>query len=271
MDINLSGWDGGTVMGHPDCIEPLQCDPFSDEAFLTHQFNLFNQKFTWPGLMEAEERLLYTDNISKKVTGLAFDSFRDELAPYMAFRRDVRSEYFNLVQHCNRMTQNMVIFGRSHIEQRFPFFDYDLFNFLYSIPAYHRADRMLYRAVIQKEIHELAYIPYDHDELPPTTDKLARGIVSTKNRLQSAVHRHIIPIFPVHQTLYADYEEYLRNELRPWAEGILFDQRVVEHGIFMPSFLKTLMGRHVSGRELWTIGKIAPILTYEMILRRFYD
>ena len=29
--------------------------------------------------------------------------------------------------------------------------------------------------------------------------------------------------------------------------------------------------RHQSGLEIHTIGKIAPIMTYEMMLRRFYD
>jgi hypothetical protein len=31
------------------------------------------------------------------------------------------------------------------------------------------------------------------------------------------------------------------------------------------------MDRHLSGLEEWTIGKIAPMMTYEMMLRRFYD
>lgn len=71
--------------------------------------------------------------------------------------------------------------------------------------------------------------------------------------------------------LYADYESYLRNELREWAEGILYDRRTAERGIFDPSFLRTLMQRHLSNLEEWTIGKIAPLMTYEMMLRRFYD
>jgi asparagine synthase (glutamine-hydrolysing) len=78
-------------------------------------------------------------------------------------------------------------------------------------------------------------------------------------------------IFPERTTLYADYENYLREELRDWAEEILYDRRTVERGIFNPTFVRTLMGRHLSGKEQWTIGKIAPIITYEMMLRRLYD
>jgi hypothetical protein len=31
------------------------------------------------------------------------------------------------------------------------------------------------------------------------------------------------------------------------------------------------MDRHGSNREQWTIGKIAPLITYEMMLRQFVD
>jgi asparagine synthase (glutamine-hydrolysing) len=78
-------------------------------------------------------------------------------------------------------------------------------------------------------------------------------------------------VFKERSTLYVDYENYLRGELRDWAENMLYDQRTVERGLFNPSFVRTLMNRHMSGAEEWTIGKIAPIMTYEMMLRRLYD
>jgi len=90
-------------------------------------------------------------------------------------------------------------------------------------------------------------------------------------KLKRRFNRHLWPIFPERYTLYADYENYLRDELRSWAENILFDRRTAERGIFNPAFLRTLMDRHLSGLEEWTIGKIAPVITYEMMLRRFCD
>ena len=67
------------------------------------------------------------------------------------------------------------------------------------------------------------------------------------------------------------YENYLRHELRDWAEDILYDERTAAREIFEPSFLRTLMNRHLSGMEEATIGKIAPLITYEKMLRRYYD
>ncbi len=271
MDVNLTGWGGGTVMGHNDSIEPLQISAVDDAALIVRLFYMFNQKYTWPSITEPEENLLYREPIRRKVLGLAFDSFRAEMSRYLNCRPDVRGEYFYIRNHCGRLTQNMVTFMRSHVEVRFPFLDYDLFEFLYSLPAPLRGHRTMYRAVIQREIPQLAYIPYDHDELLPTTQPLIGGMHTLGVKLKRRFNRHLWPIFPARPTLYADYENYLRCELRPWAEDILFDRRTTERGIFNPAFLRTLMDRHLSGLEEWTIGKIAPVITYEMMLRRFYD
>ncbi|MBE9475348.1 MAG: hypothetical protein IMY85_10700 [Chloroflexi bacterium] len=270
MDVNLTGWGGGTVMGKR-FIEPLLFSAVDNAALITHLFYKFNQKYTWPSINEAEESLLYRQPIRNKVQGLAYDSFRTELSPYLDYRSDVRSEYFYLRNHDRRLTSNLITFTRSHIEVRFPFFNYDLFNFLYSLPVQFRKDQRLYRAVIQGRLPRLANIPYDYDQLLPTTRSLIRDTHAFTMKLKRRFNRHIWRIFPELDTLYADYENYLRNELLDWAEDILFDQRTAERGIFDPSYLHSLMRRHLSNMEEWTIGKIAPIITYEMMLRRYYD
>jgi asparagine synthase (glutamine-hydrolysing) len=193
------------------------------------------------------------------------------MSRYLDYRSDVRGEYFYICNHCRRLTQNLVTFTRSHVEVRFPFFDYDLFEFLYSLPALLRGHQALYRSVIQREIPRLAYIPYDHDELLPTTCPLIHGLHASAVKLKHRFNRHLWAIFPEQFTLYADYENYLRGDLWDWAENILFDQCTTKRGIFNPAFLHTLMDRHLSGLEEWMIGKIAPIMTYEMMLRRFLD
>jgi len=63
----------------------------------------------------------------------------------------------------------------------------------------------------------------------------------------------------------------LCSDLREWGESILFDERTLERGIFSPAFLRSIWARHQSGQEMHTIGKIAPIMTYEMMLRRLHD
>jgi asparagine synthase (glutamine-hydrolysing) len=90
-------------------------------------------------------------------------------------------------------------------------------------------------------------------------------------KVKRGINKYIYPVFPNYATLYADYEDYLRGDLREWAEEILFHPRTAARGIFDPTFLRSLMDRHLSGTEEWTVGKIAPLMTYEMMLRRLYD
>jgi asparagine synthase (glutamine-hydrolysing) len=227
--------------------------------------------YTRPSINEEEERLLYQPPFSRELLGRAFESFREEFSSFLGHRPDVRGEYFFLRNHAGRLTAGMVTMARSFVEVRFPYFDYDLFDFVYSLPAHLRSDHSLHRAILQREQPRLARIPSDKDEFLPTADGWLRKSHALGVRFRRRFNRHIWPFFSERPTLYADYEEYLRHELRRWAEGILYDPQTSAHGFFAPGFLRTLMERHHSARERWTIGKIAPIITYEMMLRRFVD
>jgi asparagine synthase (glutamine-hydrolysing) len=271
MDVNLSGWVGGLVIGNDDSNDPLLTSPVDDLALSIRTFECFNQKFTWPSITEAEERYLYTNDLYRQMRGLAIDSLQEELIPYMAYRGEVRGDYFWYDNQGLRMTQNMIVFMRSHLDVRFPFLDYDLFNFVYSLPVLYRADRKLYNAILQSEMPKLAMIPYDYDEFLPSSNHILRKTHSLMVRAKKRFNRGVYPIFPEHNTLYADYENYLRTDLKDWAEKILFRPEVEERNIFNMDFIRSIFARHMSGNEMWTIGKIAPILTYEMMLRRMYD
>ena len=72
-------------------------------------------------------------------------------------------------------------------------------------------------------------------------------------------------------TLHSDYENWLRAELREWAESILFDRRTQERGLFEPAFLRSLWQRHLAGGDPSTLGTVAPIMSYELMLREFVD
>jgi len=271
MDVELTGWDGGTVMGAPASAGDLQVHAVDDLAFVNRMFYLFNQAYTWPSLSESEEALLYCEPYRSTLRGRALDSFRSEIAAYLGLRPDIRGELFYLRNHCARLTHNMVTSKRSHVEVRAPFFDYPLIDFLYSIPSGIRGPRQLYRRMLDRELPMLSRIPYDHDELPPTESQPIRQLLKLGVRFKRTFNRYVHPMFPERSTLYADYENYLRTGLRPWAEGILFDPRTEARGIFDPCFVHSLMDRHMAGLETNTIGKIAPLITYELMLRHLVD
>ncbi len=271
IDVNLSGWDGGTVMSHPELWAGLQWPRADDTAELVEEFQYFNQTWTWPGITEAEEQLLYVPEKWRELRGLAFDSFRAEHRFGEAYPPAVRRELFFVRQHCRRMTQYFIVFKRSHFECRLPFFDYDLFDFMFSLPKAIRGHGRVWYALIGRALPELARIPNASDNRLPMPNGWRRRLHAAAATARARVNRHIAPIFNDDLKLYADYESWLRTDLRPWAESILHDRRTVERGIFDPAFVRSLMARHVSGLEPWTIGKIAPIMAYEMMLRHLHD
>ena len=157
------------------------------------------------------------------------------------------------------------------MEQRFPFYDYEYLEFVYALPPEMLYDRRLRRAIILKMMRPLARVPYDKDSLPITDREVHRLAAILIHKSKSYINRNLASIFPNHSSLYADYEKWLRNELCEWGENILLGERTIQRGIFNAECLHSLWIRHQSGLEEHTIGKIAPIMTYEMMLRRFYD
>lgn len=274
IDVHLSGWDGGTTLGGR--IDEYAHDHMyrhaPDEATLAERlYEGFCQRFAWPGLTDVEARALFGGG---ELVGRARESFGAELARTAHYPSPYRADYFYLLQHCRRSTQSMIVFQRAAFEVRCPFFDYGLIEWLYSLPEALRATPALHRAVITRRMPELARIPHEKDDLPPHTSQLVRGVARGIGRVQRGLNRlagPYGPLFAVRPRLYADYEGYLRAELRTWAEAILFDRRTMARGLFDQSVVRQLWERHQRGEELWTIGKIAPLITLELVLRTLVD
>ena len=269
IDVNLSGWDGGTIMGGSiDFYQDALYRQAPSELDLAQRlFDAFCQRFTWPGLTEAEATSLFGGSRDRGWDRLAFDSLREELAGTRQYRFERRADYFYIEQVLRRSLMNQVVFARSAIEVRCPYFDYPFVEFMYSLPDSIRTTPALRRTVITRRLPHLATVPHDKDDRLPHTNPVRYHAHALRQRAKNWIHRHGLPIFPARPRLYADYEEYLRSDLRSWAEDILFDSRTQERGIFDQDAVRALWDRHVSGAELWTIGKIAPLITIELTLR----
>jgi asparagine synthase (glutamine-hydrolysing) len=268
MDLNVSGFGGGTVLGGSFTLVE---EPVDETALLCRLFTVYNQCHTWPSITEGEEASLYTDTLRSQLRGRAFDSLAYEVARQTADTLCRRAEVFKFVNHDLRFIHNFLIFNNSHFENSRPFYDYSVVELAYALPPSIKQDKRLLRRLINQVAPELAMVPYDKDNQLVTDRHLVRAGHDVIQRAKQWVNRHIHPTFDRRFTLYANYEHYLRSSLKAWGESILFDKRTLDRGIFNPDFLHSLWDRHQSGRERHTIGKIAPIMSYEMMLRRFYD
>ena len=272
MDYNLTGFFADIVLGNRGfAVAPLAASLTNDTAFLTYLFWVMNQKASWPCIDAAEEQVLYGPELRPQVQGRAFDGLRTEVNRFSQFDHWRRFEYFTLWNQTGRRTHYHVVCMRSHIEVRYPFHDYSLVDFMYSLPLEMRLGSRLHIAIINHEAPELALVPRDCTDQLITDRRLVKLSHAFIQKVKHRVNRHVAPIFPETVSLYADYENWLRKDLKDWAESILFDRRTVERGIFDPKAVRALWARHLSGLEMHTIGKIAPIMSYELMLRRLYD
>ena len=278
VDVNLSGWDGGTTLGGR--LDEYDADialrhPPSEEARVERLYTSFCHNFTWPGLTDAEADALFAPPGHCDLHHRARASFATAVAQTAHYPEPWRTDFFYLAQHVRRSTQSMIVFQRAALEVRCPFFDYALVDFLYGLPESILAGPMLHRAVLTQRAPALARVPSEKDELLPHSSRLVRGSHAALQRARRGVRRIAgrlggPPATP-RTRLYADYENYLRTDLRAWAEEILFAERTNARGYFAPDVVRHLWDRHQRGTELWTIGKIAPLITIELVLRTLLD
>ena len=238
-------------------------------AFSSLLFDLYGYKYSWPGITYAEERTLYTEPYQKRLRGLAYDSFVRELEPYENLPPYLRAASFNLTNHFARHLLYHCVFGRSHVEYRLPYFDEDFLSFAYGLPVQLGLERRVQKGIITRYLPTLARIPASADELPVNPDNDTGSWTILMHKLRLRLSRWVTVGRAEHPALYADYENWLRTDLRAWAEAILFDQQTLDRGIFAPAALASLWARHLAGNELWTVGKLASIITFEMTMRSF--
>jgi asparagine synthase (glutamine-hydrolysing) len=271
LDINLTGFAGDQHLGGFREAS-IKLNRAVDELdYLTYLFERFNQDYNWPGISEAEEHVLYTPQTHARLAGVAFESLRQELQPYLRYNYGNRTDYFDFIQLDLRHYSHYITFTRSHLDVRHPYCDYDLVDFLLSLPIAFRENGRLEMAVLNRLDPSLALVPIEKDGFLPTEHRLIRNIHMVSQKAKRRFNKHIYPLFYERFTLPSDYERWLRGDLRNWAEAILFDDRMMNRGIFNPDFIRSIWARHQSGQEQWTLGKVAPIMTYEMMLQELVD
>ncbi|MBK8797568.1 MAG: hypothetical protein IPM07_15010 [Anaerolineales bacterium] len=268
IDVNVSGL-GDLLWPDANFTPPHLIGAPDDIAFSSILFELYHQKYSWPGLTYADERILYTDAYHPRLAGLAYDSFMTELSGYTHLPFSIRAAAFNLTNHFARHLVYHCVTGRSHVEYRLPYFDMALLTFAYGLPAHISMERRVQKGIIARYLPRVARIPATNDDLPIMEGVRSKRVAKLLKEVQQHATQFIAPASARRSSLYADYEGWLRTDLRSWAESILFDQRTLDRGIFSRAALTSLWSRHLGGNELWTVGKLASIITFEMTMRAF--
>jgi asparagine synthase (glutamine-hydrolysing) len=276
VDVRLFGIAGEAILGgrcfRRGCVRAA--DEFALNQHLYHLYATEKGNIFW----EEEERYFYHPDYLPKVKGLAYESFLAEIAKFAKYDDLARRfAYFHISNRLMRMLAGHVVLGRSHFEDRLPFWDYRLFEFVNSLPPEYRMDRRLQLAVINRELPDLALVPRQPVNILPTHSVLRQKGYTLQKGLARLINKQIqdflpewIPRFPTPLVDYCDYAGWLRRELRGWAEGIAFDDKTLQRGIFNPVYLRSIFNRHMAGVEDYT-RKIAAVTSFELFLREMLD
>lgn len=259
MEVNLTGLHGAALNWEDAGLY----HPPDDAAFENRLYELLGRDTTWPSLTDIEAERVFTPRLAKHLRGLAYDSFRAELARCSHWSVQQRAAHFSC-ETDRRFYQYYTVFHRSHLEQRFPFYDYRYFEFIHALPPELLFKRQVRRMLIRQQMPALAGIPYDKDNLPISATGHRRRLAQLTQKVARRLR-----LAPDLSPLNVDYENWLRHELRAWGEEVLFGAAPRAHAIFDLEFVRSLWRRHQAGRESNFIGKLAPLMTYEMFLRRW--
>jgi asparagine synthase (glutamine-hydrolysing) len=268
FDVALSGWEGGTVLGGSiDFYRDGAYRTAPTAAALTDAFyHGLCHRFTWPGLSDEEAAALWSPAVRSAVDPLPRESLADEIRQVTTFPPQRHADYFYLHNVVRRSLQMHVVTLRGWLDVRCPYFVYDLGEFVYGLPNRFRTTPRLRRAVLTRQAPRLAWIPYEKDACLPHENVWIAGTSRLVQRGAAWMRRQGVPI-PERPRLYADYEEYLRTDLRQWAEPLLLGPSTMTREWFNHDQVAELWHRHLAGRQKWTNGKIAPLMTLEMVCR----
>ncbi len=220
---------------------------------------------------------LFSPEFGEKINYYAEKSVVEETEKLAKSNLDfaVQQDLFVILTRCRRrLNTYRGLVGHSSVEEFYPFFDDDLFDFIYSLPPELRINHKLYIDIYKRYFPDLAKIKwfktgaslYDEESKfyhykNKVTDK-ARWHV---RRLTSG--RINIP----NSNLYTPHNDWFRTNklLRKFIIDILLDKRTIERGYFTKKGIQFLIDKQMAGWDCFEL--IERFVVFELWCRQFVD
>jgi asparagine synthase (glutamine-hydrolysing) len=270
--VVFDGLAGGAIPGGVHLAREYFKGDLDDERFVQLVYSRFTKAFS-----DHSQTLLFSDSYLPKVKGISYESLKKAAESTPAVHFANKSEYIYLKNQQPRFSFFGPIITRSQLECRTPFYDNDVFDFIYTIPPKLRPGKRLLLKLLNKVFPDLAKIPWAFSGIPivsstPSRLFIRRGVYKVRRELRSRAYRMTSGrvILPHDGRDYKDYSFWLRTHLRSWAEDILLSRLATSRGYFNTAYIRQILDEHMSGKRNH-VSRICTLITLELWHRLFID
>lgn len=190
---------------------------------------------------------------------------------FFPFQQDL----FVILTRCRRgYNVNRGLIGHLLIEEYYPFFDNDLFDFLYSLPPETRINHKLYIEIYKRYFPVLAEVPWLKTGVS-LYDKES-GFNKEKKILMHKIRWYVKRgtlgrVNLADKNQYAPENEWYRTNkvFRNFVNDILLDDRTIARGYFCEDGIKTMLHKIRTGWDYMPL--VGRLCTFELWCRLFLD
>jgi asparagine synthase (glutamine-hydrolysing) len=258
--VVLNGFLGGELFGFLSLRNAQLLFRRNSKHWIPRLFRRINSPFP-----ESELARLFRKEYYVHVEDFAFRSFVKLMEGYPSDSPFNRFYRFRFSEQAPRSFLYGLLLDNNLVEYRAPFCDYDLVDFVSTIPPAQKNLAIFHRRLLTDKFPPLGAIPYQRTGLPVSASVSRILFRKTKEHLKKK-------IFPsrADEGRYSDYDTWMRGPLKSFLTSILLSERFLSQRHFNPDYVREMVEQHLSGKQNLS-SQLGALVTFELWSQLFLD
>ena len=258
--IILNGFLGGELFGALSFSHAKLLFQKNSKDWISGLFPRINNPFS-----VYEQNHLFQKKYYAQIKNLAYKSIHKIMVDCPADSPFNKFNYFRIREQAIKSIFYGLLLDNNLVEYRVPFCDYDLVDFVSTIPPKEKSLAIFHRSLLTEKFPPLGLIPYQRTGLPVNSSVTRIVFRKVTEQLKKKMLKS-----RTDQRRYLDYDNWMRNELKDFLISILLSERFLNRGYFNPDYVKRMMEQHLSGKQNWS-SQLGALITFELWNQLFID
>jgi asparagine synthase (glutamine-hydrolysing) len=258
--VVLNGFGGNELFGFLSLFTAKLFFQKNISHWIDWLFNRINNPFPL-----SEQKELFQKEYHLQIKESAYQSFEKLIKNTPADSPFNKFHHFRLSVQSPKSFLYGLLQDNDLVEYRTPFCDYDLIDFISTIPSREKLLAIFHRRLLTEKFPPLGAIAYQRTDLPVSASSTRIIYRRMKDRLKAK-----ISVAPADDRRYSDYDKWMRNELKDFLISNLLNERFLSRGYFNPDYVKHILEQHFTGKQNLSL-KIGALLTFELWHQLFID